>query len=86
MILGHLIPAGTGFKTFQDSEVRIRPQALEALTTAPERIMVQSFPLLEDVSKEGNGASTPPLPEKPAPTSLDALLGGGGDGAPESEG
>ena len=26
VILGHLIPAGTGFRTYQDSEVRIRPQ------------------------------------------------------------
>ena len=31
VILGHLIPAGTGFRTYQDSEVRIRPHALEAL-------------------------------------------------------
>ena len=35
VILGHLIPAGTGFHTFQDSEVRIRQEALEAL--APKR-------------------------------------------------
>ena len=26
VILGHLIPAGTGFRTFQESEVRIRPR------------------------------------------------------------
>jgi DNA-directed RNA polymerase subunit beta' len=31
VILGHLIPAGTGFKTHQESEVRIHPDALEAL-------------------------------------------------------
>ena len=31
VILGHLVPAGTGFKIHQDSEVRIRPEALEAL-------------------------------------------------------
>ena len=31
VILGHLIPAGTGFKTHQEAEVRIRPEALEAL-------------------------------------------------------
>ena len=31
MILGHLVPAGTGFKTHQEAEVRIRPEALEAL-------------------------------------------------------
>ena len=31
VILGHLVPAGTGFKTHLDAEVRIRPEALEAL-------------------------------------------------------
>ncbi|RUL88754.1 DNA-directed RNA polymerase subunit beta' [Tautonia sociabilis] len=31
VILGHLVPAGTGFKLHQDAEVRIRPEALEAL-------------------------------------------------------
>ena len=31
VILGHLVPAGTGFKTHQEAEVRIRPEALEAL-------------------------------------------------------
>ena len=31
VILGHLVPAGTGFKSHIDSEVRIRPEALEAM-------------------------------------------------------
>jgi DNA-directed RNA polymerase subunit beta' len=31
VILGHLVPAGTGFKLHQEAEVRIKPQALEAL-------------------------------------------------------
>jgi DNA-directed RNA polymerase subunit beta' len=31
VILGHLVPAGTGFKQHQEAEVRIRPEALEAL-------------------------------------------------------
>jgi DNA-directed RNA polymerase subunit beta' len=31
VILGHLIPAGTGFKQHQEAEVRIKPEALEAL-------------------------------------------------------
>ncbi len=31
VILGHLVPAGTGFKTHQEAEVRIRPEALEEL-------------------------------------------------------
>src|SRR3954464_578458 len=32
VILGHLVPAGTGFKMHQDSEVRINPQLVAALT------------------------------------------------------
>jgi len=31
VILGHLIPAGTGFQTHQEAEVRIYPNALESL-------------------------------------------------------
>src|ERR1700689_1192991 len=31
VILGHRVPAGTGFKSHQEAEVRIRPEALEAL-------------------------------------------------------
>jgi DNA-directed RNA polymerase subunit beta' len=78
VILGHLIPAGTGFKTFQDSEVRIRPQALEALTGAPEKLILQSFPLLEDAGKDGNGSAgdSHPAPME-TPKSLEELLGGG---------
>jgi DNA-directed RNA polymerase subunit beta' len=34
VILGHLIPAGTGFHTHQEAEVRIHPEALEAMTAA----------------------------------------------------
>ena len=47
VILGHLIPAGTGFRTYQDSEVRIRPQALEALAAEKEDVLARHFPLLE---------------------------------------
>ena len=30
VILGHLVPAGTGFRTHQDAEVRLSQQALAA--------------------------------------------------------
>jgi DNA-directed RNA polymerase subunit beta' len=33
VILGHLVPAGTGFHSHQEAEVRINPQALEAAST-----------------------------------------------------
>jgi DNA-directed RNA polymerase subunit beta' len=29
VVLGHLIPAGTGFRTFQDSEVRFNAPSLD---------------------------------------------------------
>jgi DNA-directed RNA polymerase subunit beta' len=34
VILGHLVPAGTGFHIHQEAEVRIHPQALEGLQAA----------------------------------------------------
>jgi len=38
VILGRLIPAGTGFSTYQRSEVRIHPEALEQLRAEQQRI------------------------------------------------
>ncbi len=55
VILGHLIPAGTGFHTYQEAEVRYRPEALQALAAERERALVTSFPLLES-AEDGNGA------------------------------
>ena len=96
VILGHLIPAGTGFNTFQESEVRIRPEALEALAAEKEQVLTRAFPLLE-TPEEGNGSAaakstshgaTATATAEPEPSSgssadtLDSLLGlgGGGDG------
>ena len=68
VILGHLIPAGTGFRTYQESEVRIRPHALEGLGPEKEDILARHFPLLEGAGKaepvkEGDGrTSTGPSP------------------------
>ncbi len=52
VILGHLVPAGTGFRTYQDSEVRIRPQALEDLKLEKESILSRHFPLLDGPEQE----------------------------------
>ena len=57
VILGHLIPAGTGFRSFQESEVRINPEALEALAAQKVRSLEEDFPLLQDGS--GGAASAP---------------------------
>src|SRR3990172_6977451 len=79
VILGHLIPAGTGFRQIHDAEVRIRPEALEALAAEKERALERSFPLLETAvaGERGNGDGAPAAPpQQPAPSSLDALLCG----------
>ena len=61
VILGHLIPAGTGFRIFQDSEVNYRREALEALSEEPVQSLEESFPLLNDGS-EGAPAVAPANP------------------------
>ncbi|QDU91434.1 DNA-directed RNA polymerase subunit beta' [Pirellulimonas nuda] len=76
VILGHLIPAGTGFRTIQEAEVRIRPEALEALAAEKASVLERAFPLLEAAA--GNGEAEQPKKEAPPATGLDALLGGGG--------
>lgn len=47
VILGHLIPAGTGFRSFQDSEVAYRREALEDLVNRGEAALQDNFPLLQ---------------------------------------
>ena len=51
VILGHLVPAGTGFHTYQQSEVRIRPLALDALAAEKEDVLARHFPLLDTAKK-----------------------------------
>jgi DNA-directed RNA polymerase subunit beta' len=75
VILGHLIPAGTGFRMFQDAEVSFRREALEALAEAPASLE-ESFPLL--VAGAETPAATAPA-TKPSRTSeaLDSMFGAG---------
>jgi DNA-directed RNA polymerase subunit beta' len=56
VILGHLIPAGTGFNTFQSAEVRVRPEALESLRMDRENVLARQFPLLEAAASSDVGA------------------------------
>ena len=69
VILGHLIPAGTGFRKFQESEVRYQPDALLAISEEEAESMATQFPLLQAGAEMLDKADTP------AP-SLDTLLGG----------
>ncbi len=73
VILGHLIPAGTGFRTYQDSEVRIRPQALEGLAAEKEDVLARHFPL---VGRRRQGATCQGgrRPRSAGPSPLDALF------------
>lgn len=48
VILGHLIPAGTGFKAHQQSEVRIRPEALAEIYAERDRILAARANLLNE--------------------------------------
>jgi DNA-directed RNA polymerase subunit beta' len=77
VILGHLIPAGTGFRKFQESEVRYQPDALQAISEEAETVVTQ-FPLLQA------GAEILDQAETPAP-SLESLLGSGEAEAPSTD-
>jgi DNA-directed RNA polymerase subunit beta' len=74
VILGHLIPAGTGFRTYQDSEVRIRPEALQAIAAEKATLLEREFPLLaEGSAPDGDGA---PKPTAGATEALETMFRG----------
>ncbi|MCG6156723.1 DNA-directed RNA polymerase subunit beta' [Rubinisphaera margarita] len=58
VILGHLIPAGTGFHTHQEAEVRIRPEALQELQEEKERMLAARMDLLNQMGGD-NGSNQP---------------------------
>jgi DNA-directed RNA polymerase subunit beta' len=64
VILGHLIPAGTGFRSFQESEVSFHREALEDLLSRGAAATEQEFPLL---------TAAPPTAE-PSPSSADSAV------------
>ncbi len=73
VILGHLVPAGTGFRTYQQSEVRLRPSALSQLATQKVAAPRPIFPLLE--GGDGGKGGAQQAAEKPrAPSALEALF------------
>jgi DNA-directed RNA polymerase subunit beta' len=83
VILGHLIPAGTGFRTFQESEVRYQPEALQAIAAEKEQALTRQFPLLQEEGEQGEAEVAKPAAavdetgEAVPPPSLDTLLGTG---------
>jgi len=80
VILGHLIPAGTGFKMHQDSEVRIRPEAQQELRDEHARILAARKEMLNENDLDAllggpsadpsPGPSMPPLGDVPSFTDL----------------
>jgi DNA-directed RNA polymerase subunit beta' len=80
VILGHLIPAGTGFKTFRNSEVRYQPEALQAIAAEKEQTLTKQFPLLQAEDEKTVDAAADPAAvdesgEDAPPPSLESLLG-----------
>jgi DNA-directed RNA polymerase subunit beta' len=76
VILGHLIPAGTGFRKYHESEVRYRPEALEAQQAAAEKSLEMAFPLLQ--GGDGNGQQPSAPASTPATSSaLETMFGQG---------
>ncbi len=74
VILGHLIPAGTGFRTYQEGEVRIRPQALEGLVPEKEDVLARHFPLLDGgAAEEGAEEQKSELDAGPVPLPDDII-------------
>ncbi len=59
VILGHLIPAGTGFRSIHEAEVRIRPEALHGLAVDTSSLLDQAFPLLRDGAAPKRRRATP---------------------------
>jgi DNA-directed RNA polymerase subunit beta' len=59
VILGHLIPAGTGFHSFQESQVQYNLEAMQEQIHQPaENTLEDNFPLL-DSGSDGGATGTP---------------------------
>ncbi|MCP4812738.1 MAG: hypothetical protein GY888_09535, partial [Planctomycetaceae bacterium] len=69
VILGHLIPAGTGFRTFQESDVQYNLEALRSMAAAPIQTLEESFPLLEP------GTTPAPASGEQSPMAVDVMTG-----------
>jgi DNA-directed RNA polymerase subunit beta' len=54
VILGHLIPAGTGFEMHQNAEVRIKPEALAEIYAERDRILAARATMLNEPDLTGS--------------------------------
>ncbi len=84
VILGHLIPAGTGFRTFQESEVRYRPEVLQKMASRRRSHPGHQLPVARRTATAGEDGrvlrrtnrrpAEPSALTPPASGSLDALM------------
>ena len=88
VILGHLIPAGTGFRMFQESEVNYRKEAVEDMANQAEQSLESSFPLLSEAPVTDSMSPSPAATaaeeeadEKAAKSAeaLDSMFGSGAE-------
>ena len=56
VILGHLVPAGTGFRSYQNAQWRFRHEAVEELAKQVTTAAATKFTLLEDIPETVLGA------------------------------
>ncbi|MFN7289926.1 MAG: DNA-directed RNA polymerase subunit beta', partial [Pirellula sp.] len=86
VILGHLIPAGTGFRIFQDSEVSYRREALEDLVNRGTVAVEESFPLLNQAPRPADEPMvSKPSVVLPSTPMVDESVATASDDQPSSE-
>ncbi|XZE56912.1 DNA-directed RNA polymerase subunit beta' [Planctomycetaceae bacterium SH139] len=80
VILGHLIPAGTGFRLFQDSEVNYRREAVEDMAEQADQSLEASFPLLAEAPRPAgteDAATEMTDQQRSSSEALDSMFGSG---------
>ena len=84
VILGHLVPAGTGFRTLPGVGSPHPARGPRSPDGREGRVLARSFPLLDGVEEAARATNGGAATEAPTGSSaLEALLGGGGGGDPE---
>ena len=89
VILGHLVPAGTGFKLHQEAQVRIHDEALREQKEEKERILAAREVLLSEAETAQPTVrvpeAAPPVASPPPPVSDTPSLPSIADLSPEPE-
>jgi len=84
VILGHLVPAGTGFHTYQEAEVRINREALDQMAADKANVLEREFPLLQAAEAGADGEKAAAATAAGTAT-LEAMFGGS-EAQPKTEG